>query len=404
MSVAAIICEYNPFHNGHQYHINKIREDLGIDTVVIGIMSGNYTQRGEMAIADKAVRARCAVDCGMNLVIELPFPYSMSSAEIFARSAVHIIESLNVADYLSFGSENGNIEALSEISELMLSDKYNNALDSIVKESTKSGIGYPEMVETAIKKCGCTSRIEFSPNNILALEYLKALKTSGSTIKPHTVKRLGADYNSEQITNSNSYESATAIRNEIRQKNISALEYIPKQAKNNILNEIKIGAFPCDAEKISSAIISSLRLNSPSSECNIHDCGGGLYNRLIEKSFEANDINTLLRLCETKAYTNARLRRAIMYSFLGVTSSDVKSTPMFTQILAFDEKGQALLKKIKKRSTISILTKPSASKNIPEEAARQKELSDKADSIFQLTKPIPPDGNFALRFTPYVKK
>ena len=406
MTTVAIICEYNPFHNGHAYHISKIREEFGEDTAIIGIMSGNFTQRGECAIADKGTRAKCAVHGGANLILELPFPYSMASAEIFASAAVHIADSLCTVDYLSFGSESGELDSLIKLATLMLSDDFNLTMNKLSDDVFFKGCGYPEMIEEAVKRLGYDNeKITFSPNNILALEYIKALSTIGSKIKPHTIKRLGAAYNSNTIDINNSFESASAIRNEIKKKNISALEYIPNFSKDILLDEIKNGAFPCDTSKLSSAIIAHLRLSSPEqSTVSFHDCNGGLYNRLREKSFEANNIDTLLRLCETKAYTNARLRRAMMYTFLGVTSSDVKSTPLFTQILAFDCEGQAILKKIRKRSRITVLTKPSAIEALPSDAQLQKSRADRADAIFQMTKPEHFDGNYAIRFTPYVKK
>ena len=131
MKVAAIITEYNPFHNGHKYQVDKIRELLGDDTVVIAIMSGNFTQRGEIAIADKTVRAKAAVECGVNLVLELPFPFSMSSAEFFAKGGVYIANALGIVDYLVFGSECGNIRELSDIASIMLSSEYQLYLDSL---------------------------------------------------------------------------------------------------------------------------------------------------------------------------------------------------------------------------------------------------------------------------------
>ncbi|MBR5144795.1 MAG: nucleotidyltransferase family protein, partial [Clostridia bacterium] len=131
MKVAAIISEYNPFHNGHEYQIKKLRQMLGDDTAVIAIMSGNYTQRGEIAVTDKTIRARAAIECGVNLVLELPFPYSMSSAEFFARSGVKIAHEIGVVDYLAFGSESGDISELSDLASIISSDEYKLTLESL---------------------------------------------------------------------------------------------------------------------------------------------------------------------------------------------------------------------------------------------------------------------------------
>ncbi len=403
MKTVAIICEYNPFHNGHLYQISEIRKAFGEDTAIIAVMSGNFTQRGETAIADKGVRARCAVECGVSLVLELPFPYSASSAEIFARSAVNIINNLGCVDCLSFGSESGDIEALRNAASVILSDDFQNTVARLIDAPENKSLGYPEIMELALRQHTCGNAPELTPNNILAVEYIKALTLSNSKISLHTVKRKGAGYSESQMV-FGELQSASAIRNSLYAKDISALEYIPDITKSIILDEIKAGSFPCDMDRLSSSVISSFRLNSPTDKESIQDAGGGLYNRLKEKSLEANNLETLLALAETKGYTRARIRRAILSSFIGVTSSDVARSPMYTQILAFDERGRAILKGLRVPSDFHVITKPSSTEGLSEIALKQKALADKADSVFQLTKPIPPSGGYGLRFTPYVKK
>ena len=172
MKVAAIIAEYNPFHNGHKYQVDKIREKLGEDTAIVAIMSGNFTQRGEIAITDKTIRSRAAVECGVNLVIELPFPYSMSSAEFFARGGVAIAESIGVVDYLVFGSECGDVRVLSDIASVMLSSEYQLTMDTLRDDPQFRERGYPELCEIALSRIYGreVSRDFFSPNNILGIE------------------------------------------------------------------------------------------------------------------------------------------------------------------------------------------------------------------------------------------
>ena len=400
-----IICEYNPFHNGHLYHIEKIREEFGKETNIIAVMSGNFVQRGGVAITDKGIRAKCAVESGVNLVLELPFPFSMSSAEYFAKSAVHILDCINCVDYISFGSESGSIEELKKIANLMLSDEYNKELTRLSSFDETKKHGYAVLHQLALNNVLGTleETVTLTPNNILAIEYIKAIISSNSSLKLHTVKRVNNNYSDEDIS-SGSIQSATAIRKSIERKDISALEFTPDITKNIILNSISTGDFPCDNERLSTAIISSLRLNLPAYFESIHDTAGGLYNRLRELSFKTNTINSLICAAESKNFTKARIRRALFYSLLGVTSSQFRDLPSYTQLLAMDSNGRAMLKKIGKQSFFPILTKPSDLEKLPEEAIPQKMLSDKADSIFQLTKPTPKDGNDALRFTPFVKK
>lgn len=405
MKIAAIIAEYNPFHLGHKYQIDALREQLGEDTAIVAVMSGNYTQRGELAIADKTIRAKAATECGINLVLELPFPFSMSSAEFFAKSGVHIINSLGVVDYLVFGSESGNIKELSDIAEIMLSEEYSLTLEELNNDLFYKECGYPELCSVALGMIyGKEIPREFySPNNILAIEYIKALRGINSAVIPYTIKREGAGYNDLHNDNEK-YQSATSIRGKIIENDHSAFDFVPENAKKVYLDAICDGKLPSNTARLDLAVISSLRLNSPTDWSDIHDAGGGLYNRLCDISAEATSISSLVSLAETKKYTKARIRRAVWNTFFGVTSSEVKALPHYTQVLAMDETGQAVLKKIKKMSDFPVITKPSSYRDYGFEVIAEKELSNKADSIYGLTLDMADSGRFALKFTPYVKK
>lgn len=405
MKTALIISEYNPFHSGHKYQIEDIRKSFGEDTAIISLMSGSFTQRGEIAIADKFTRAECAILGGANLVLLLPFPFSASSAEFFARAGVEIANSLGIVDILAFGSESGDVSALSEIARNMLSDTFKKRLEELTTANETKAIGYPKLCETVYKEVFSSEFHSefFSPNNILAIEYLKALIITNSNIIPYTTKRIGAGYNTEKITNS-VYQSASAIRNEFKKDINSAFEYIPISSKNTLLSAYNSMSFPCDEERLSSAVLSFFRLNLPTDSCNIHDADGGLYNRLITSSFKATSITNLTELAATKKYTAARIRRAIWFSFFGVTSSEIKRMPKYTQALGMDSIGQTLLKRIKKTTGFPIITKPSATELLDEVALKQKELSDKADFIFELSKPKPSSAKTPIVSKPFVKK
>lgn len=400
----AIIAEYNPFHRGHKYHIEEIRREFGNDTKIIALMSGNFTQRGEIAIADKYKRAEWATLGGVDLVIELPFPYSMSSAELFAKSAVSIINSLGVVDYLSFGSEMGDIRELSKIAANMQMQAYRDAFSSLLQDESYKSAGYPAVSEAAYREVFKNEILGevFEPNNILALEYIKAINEFNSKIKLHTVKRLGADYNDTKLSE-NEFASAAAIREALKSGNNDYTSNIPDEILPSFLSAVNDGCLSTDEEKLSSAIISHFRLNPPESGNAIFDVGGGLYNRLRSKSFEANNISSLVMSAMTKKFTTARIRRSVYYSFFGVTSSSVKELPEFTQVLAFNENGRALLKSIKERSGIAIITKPSSKDGLSEEAKLQKALLDRADSVFQLTKPKFYSGDYNLKSKPFIK-
>ena len=404
MKTVAIIAEYNPFHNGHKYQIDKIREILGEDTAIIAIMSGNYTQRGELAITDKTVRAKIAVLCGADLVVELPFPFSSSSAEFFARSGVKIATEIG-ADYLAFGSETGDIELITKIADTMMSDAFLTTLNDIKANKDYAALGYAQILEKAYSVV-TDGNLDFDitgSNNILALEYVKAIKYFGSSIIPITIKREGADYKSTDINRAYPYQSATSLRAGLYKNDNSAAFYMPSIAYNELMRAKLDGLAPSVADTLDSAVISSLRLNT-ASEIDIHDADDGLYNRLCAISMKTNSISSLTALAETKKYTKARIRRAILYSFFGVTSSMVKEYPRFTQVLAMNDSGRRVLKGIKKSESFACITKPSDFTHLSPEIISQKELANKADAIYALTLPGNVPGSYPLTFTPFVKK
>lgn len=213
MKICGIVCEYNPFHNGHLYQINKIKKELGFDAVV-GVMSGNWTQRGDVAIFDKYTRAKAAVINGMDLVIELPAIHSMQSAEIFARNSVYILNSLGIIDSIAFGTECEDINILKDISDVLVSET--NEFRSILKNELNNGSPYFFAREKAIYEILGEDRRDAirKPNNILAIEYLKAIKRLESSIIPIGIKRYGAQHNDKEFDTSTT-ASASSVREHI---------------------------------------------------------------------------------------------------------------------------------------------------------------------------------------------
>lgn len=402
MITVAIIAEYNPFHNGHQYQLNAIRKMFNENIAIVAIMSGNYTQRGEIAIADKTVRAKAAVMCGVDLVLELPFPFSCSSAEIFAKSGVKIAESIG-ADYLAFGTESGDINSLRNVADNMLSENFSFTIKELQKNAKYSKLGYPQLVEIAYDILYESSPLDLSAsNNILGIEYIKAIKSLDSKIIPITIKREGAKYLNNEFVADTLLQSATALRNYLFIENNSAREYIPQNAYDMFMSAKKEGLAPASLNALSTAVISSFRLNS-SSHIKIHDADGGLYNRLCTLSMKTNSISSLSALAETKKYTKSRINRAILYSFFGVTSSIINEYPRYTQVLAMNETGRSVLKEIKKGG-FPCITKPADYTAYSDDVISQKELANKADSIYTLALPGTISGTFPLTFTPFVKK
>ena len=403
MATVAIIAEYNPFHKGHEHQIKALRKMLGEDTEIVAIMSGNTVQRGDVAVLDKYMRAECACLSGVNLVLELPFPYSSVSAELFAASGVKIADSLGVVDYLAFGSESGDIDELIKIADIMNGESFKDTFAKISNDSRHLGAGYPELIEATYKKITGKAHAPLTPNNILGIEYIKQLKIRSSKITPITIKREGADFNEENITGER-YESATAIRAISCEVPNDALIHIPEATRETVSRAIDEGLFPATTDNLSSIIIPSLLLNSTAPDEEIHDAAGGLYNRLIAAARRSVTISELVSLSETKRYTNARIRRAVLFSYLGVTSSKAKALPAYTQVLASDKVGFGILARARKSSAIPILTKPTDTDKLNDEAKDQKALSDKADILFGFATKEKRPAQKMLSRTPYVIK
>lgn len=401
MNIVAVISEYNPFHLGHKYQIDKIREEFGHDTAIVAVMSGNYTQRAELAFTDKFTRAKAALLSGVDLVLEIPFPYSSQSAEFFAMAGVCIATEIG-ATHLSFGSECADISRLSLISQRMATEEYKTLLSKLIFENKE--LGYPALSERAYKEIYSESLDGFfTPNNILGIEYLKAIKRQNSRLIPHTVKRVGSAYDNATITDG-LFQSASAIRALIEKDFYLSKEYLPKDAFLVYEEAYTNGRFFASVDALSVAILSYFRLNTSNGSSEIHDAKDGLYNRLCKCANEALSLSHLITLTETKKFTRARIRRAILNSYFGVTSSIVKELPEYTQVLAMNSIGKAILKNAKKRTTLSVITKPSSTDGLSETSKRQKELSRRADSIFRLCLKNSDRGDADVTATPFISE
>ncbi|MBQ8171960.1 MAG: nucleotidyltransferase family protein [Oscillospiraceae bacterium] len=325
MTTAAVICEYNPFHYGHKYQLAKTRE-MGA-THIVAVMSGNFTQRGDVAVYDKYERARIALENGADLVLELPTVYSLSAAEGFARGAVSIIEALGCVDVLSFGSECGDIAALKEAAG---ASEYALHTDEF-KDAMRKGASFPAALAEAVKSYYTDDVCELlaSPNNTLAVEYIKALDDIGSGIQPVTIQRSGADHDSDE--ESESFVSASFIR-----KKILACEDYSAYAP-------VIGTPKADIKRIENAILAKLRTMRLSDFENIYDCAQGMSERLYKAVRKACTLEELYFLTKTKRYTLARIRRAVLCSFLGIDKKLLNEPPAYIRILGMNGRGREIL-------------------------------------------------------------
>ncbi len=370
MKVAAIICEYNPFHYGHRYLIEKTRE-VGA-THIAAVMSGSFTQRGDLAVFDKYIRAKTALENGVDLVIELPTMYSLSAAEGFAAGAVGIIESLGCVDMLSFGSECGELSALREASSACEYALHTDSFHGLMK----SGYSYPAALSAVVKELYTddVSDVLKSPNNTLAIEYLNALDSMGSAIEPFTAARVGAAHDSDEAAE---FSSASLIRKMIlRREDYSRLAP-------------KIEAPNADIKRLERAILSRLRAMHREDFEQLYDGANGLAERLYKSVRKAGTLDELYFLAKTKRYTLARIRRAVLCGFLGLNKGQLLTPNAYIRVLGMNKKGKEILSAAK--CSLPLDTSLKALSKTNRAAHRQAAFEERCGDLYSLAfeKPAP---------------
>lgn len=348
MKTAAIICEYNPFHKGHEYQIARTRELCGAEFVV-AIMSGNFVQRGDVAIFSKELRAKAAIASGADLVIELPTVFAMQSAEFFAKGGVSIANALGIVDFLSFGAECHDTHQLQEIAVLLSSEPAE--FSAILKEQLDTGMAYPAARAAAIADILGNDAAELisSPNNILAIEYCKALYNLGSGITPIAIKRKGANHDSPDT--SDGFASATHLRQLIlSEKRDDALLYIP-----GLCHELFKDADIHCIDSMEKSIIAELIKMPIEALAEISDVSEGMENRIKAAAIKAGTVSELADLIKTKRYTHSRIRRIILSAYLGITDDLRRMNVPYIKILDHNENGQELISRMKKSANLPIV-------------------------------------------------
>ena len=349
--VLGIVAEYNPFHNGHLHHLQTSKQETK-SKYSIAVIGGNFSQRGSCSLVDKWSKAKMAIMSGVDLVIELPTIYSVSSAENFAEGSVKILNSLKIVDNISFGAECSDISILEDIANVLYREpsEYKNLLS----HELGKGLSYPKARENALmiylKNIKKYNNVLSSPNNILGIEYIKALKKLNSSIKPHVVERYSNDYNSTSYTGN--IASSTAIRNIIKSGTFKVLpKVMPESSYSVLIDNIKVGHIVSDISSFEKEIIYNLRKMSTSEIANLPDVGEGLEHSIKKCANSCNSIIEFLNLIKSKRYTNTRLQRILIYALLGITKKDMqiskKVTP-YVRVLGFNDSGKYLLSEIAK--------------------------------------------------------
>jgi predicted nucleotidyltransferase len=360
---------------------------------VVCLMSGNLTQRGDFAIADKLTRAHAALSCGADLVLELPFPYCASGAEFFAAAGVCILDALGI-DEINFGSECGDRERILAAAKIASAPDFDEKYRAILDRDPTLGAAraYFEL----FREAGLDG--DLPPNDILGLAYFKAALRAGCESKLTVIKREGAGYSDENLT-PDQLPSATALRRLMLGGDVdAALAAMPPAAADALRAAASRGEAPCNTRAIESAILAFFRLTDPASLDGFAEAGGGLAHRLCAAARESADLDGFFAAAASKRYTDARLRRAVINCMVGVTPADLRATPAYVQLLAANATGRELLSSMKKTSAIPVVTKPADAESLGEAAARQYTLTARADALFTLTLPTPrPVGEYIRR-------
>lgn len=341
MKNIAIIAEFNPFHNGHQFLIDEIKTKYKPDNIIV-VMSGNFVQRGDLSIIDKWRRAEAAIHCGANLVLELPVPYSFQNAQVFAEGALAIISKLDI-DHICFGTESDDIEDLAKIAGLLTNESTD--FKRLLQSSLKQGVSFPKALSMTLDNDMPEGLL--SPNNILAIEYMKTINKKKYSITACHVKRKGSPYNSELIIDNLS--SATAIRKALfNGADADVRNNVPDDSYRLLDDFYKENNGYNSMDRLFDALKYKILSTDPISLRNIYDMGEGLENRILKCVEGAEDLESFIMAIKSKRYTYLRIRRILLNILLNLTKDTFSTLSVdditFAKVLATDNKGRSFLR------------------------------------------------------------
>lgn len=376
-----IVAEFNPFHNGHRYIVDELKNN-GANTVTV-VMSGSFVQRGECACVSPYERTKMALENGVDLVLSLPVPYATASAERFSQAGVDILCATGVINALGFGSECGNKELILECAKSLL----NPEIDAYINKYLGEGVSYPEARQKALcEMCsGNIASVIATPNDILGVEYTKAILNRNYKTDIYPIKRIGASHDSNEF--SENICSASAVRELLKNKeNVS--RFLPEETAFILGEAVNDGKAPADFKNTEDAVLYKLRTMSVEDFSLLPDVSEGLEHRIYSAVRSSTTVDEILEKIKTKRYTHSRLRRIILCAFLGIIKEDVSKPVPYIRVLGFNNKGAELLKEMKKTATLPVVTKSSDIKALNEDAQRIFELECKARDMFSLMLPV----------------
>ena len=360
MNITGIITEYNPFHNGHKFHLEESKKQTKSDGTIC-IMSGNFVQRGGPAIIDKWKRTEMALSNGVDLIIELPTFYAVSSAEFFAKGAVSILNSLNIVNNLFFGSEIGDAKALSEIAKVLVSE--DERFQNILKENLSLGLTFAKAREKSLIEYLNSSEINniiTSSNNILGIEYIKAILKLNSSINPVALKREGSNYNDKSL--SQTFSSATSIREVLKNtSNIEDLKNIIPLESYEVISKLQEQDYRFTFEEEMFKYIKYKIQTNCVNFNNLYEVTEGLDNKIIKEISSSNSLHEFILKIKSKRYTYSKISRILTHIYLGLDNDDFKDIAnennLYVRVLGFNKTGREILSLIKANSSIPLITK-----------------------------------------------
>lgn len=389
MKVVGVVAEYNPFHNGHFYQLNQIRKGLNPDGIIC-VMSGNFIQRGEPSVFDKWARTEMALRGGADVVLELPVCFCTSTAEIFAESAVRLMQLSGVVTDISFGIEESYKNELLLLAKTLAHEP--TAFKKHIKKYLKEGLSFASAREKALLEILSGKNLQLDavksllnkPNCILALEYLKAIYRTDAKIGIYPIIRKGASYNDQNLYGN--FSSATSIRNYIIENGTHNLEVlaanVPDFCMEIIQREIALGRGPVSLRDFEQIILFALRQMSSEDLKAVFDVVEGLENRIVKCARQSSCLDELITGIKSKRYTETKIRRVLIHSMLKIDRQLVmKRSPLYIRVLGFTRKGASLLKKIQQQTNLPVITRASHYTQLQGDARRMLEADLRATDI-----------------------
>ncbi len=381
-NAVGVVGEFNPFHRGHREHFEKCRALLGADAPIVCVMSGDFVQRGEPACLGKHARAEMAALCGADLVLELPLPWCMASAERFARGAVALLDSLGTVTHLAFGSESGDLDGVRALARAA-ADPGNMER---IKKAMAGGVPFAAAREAVLRQTlGDWADLLRDPNDILAVEYCKALAAIGSAMEPVATVRAASRHDALRPDGP---PSALALRSRLAAgEDVSSA--LPEKAAAVLAREVGAGRGPVTAAGLDQAVMARLRALAPEDFSALPDATEGLGNRLARAVRDGGCVDDVLAAVKTKRYPLSRLRRMVFAGALGLRANRDGGAPPYARVLASTERGRALLRTMGESARVPVITRPAAAKKLDGRAREIFDLTAAARDFYVLGYPAP---------------